>query len=623
MALEARWRGLHALFAKPLRFTQALALALATLVLGEAHAEKVLRYAFSVAETGFDPAQITDLYSRVVTANIFDAPLRYKWLSKGEFEPNTLAAMPDISSDYKTFTFHLKPGIYFANDAAFKGKKRELVAEDYVYSFKRICDPRWHSKSYGTLESLKIASLDALRNQALQTGRFDYDTPIEGIRALDRYTWQVKLGVPSPRFAENVYSDPSVFGAMAREVVERYGDAIMEHPVGTGPYMLAGWVRSSRMEFVRNPNYRVDIFHATPAKDDVEGRKIAAQFNGRPMPFIDRIEASVIEESQPRWLSFLNADQDLIRWVPTDLTALAMPNGKLAPNLAKKQIIAERVSEPLQYLLYFNMEDPVIGGYSAEKVALRRAIGLGLDVPRLISQVMNYSATPAQSVLLPGEYGFDPAFRSEVGEYDSARANAILDVYGYLPRHGGRWRDLPDGQPLTLPIMATPDQLTRNIDEVIKKSMDALGIRTVFQTAAWPDQLKKMEAGTYTIWYLGSSAQTLDPSGTLEGDYGPAKGGANLSRFDLPAYNALYLKSEALPNGAERLAVIAQMVALLNAYLPEKYALNAIRIYLHYPWVLGYRYDPLIADWWRYVDIDAQMQSAYRHASNSTTAANP
>ena len=588
-----------------------------------AHAEKVLRYAFIVAETGFDPVQITDLYSRVVTANIFDAPLRFKWLSPGVFEPNTLTAMPEISADYKTFTFHLKPGIYFTDDPAFNGKKRELTAEDYVYSFKRFYDPRWHSKSYGSLESLKISSLEALRNEALLNGRFDYDKNVEGIRTLDRYTWQVKLGVPSPRFAENNYSDPSIFGAVAREVVEKYGDSIMEHPVGTGPYMLGEWVRSSRIEFIKNPGYRIDVFNATPAPDDIEGQRLAAQYNGRRMPFIDRIDVSIIEESQPRWLSFLNGDQDLIRWVPTDLTALAMPNRRLAPNLEKKHIIAERVAEPLQYLLYFNMEDPVIGGYTPEKVALRRAMGLGLDVPRLISQVMSYSATPAQSVLLPGEYGYDPNMRSEVGEYDSTRANAILDVYGYLPRHGGRWRDLPDGTPFTIPIMATPDQLTRNIDEVIKKSMDALGIRTVFETASWPDQLKKMEAGTYSVWYLGGSASTLDPSGTLEGDYGPAKGGANLSRFDDATYNALYQQSEQLPNGPERLALIQKMVEILNAYLPEKYALNAIRIYLHYPWVLGYRYDSLIGDWWRYVDIDETLQKPHLNSSDTRTAKSP
>ena len=99
---------------------------------------KVLRYAFRVAETGFDPAQISDLYSRTLAANIFDAPLQLEFLARPvRARPNTAAAMPEVSADFKTFTFTIKPGIYFADDPAFKGKKRELVAQDYVYSIDR------------------------------------------------------------------------------------------------------------------------------------------------------------------------------------------------------------------------------------------------------------------------------------------------------------------------------------------------------------------------------------------------------------------------------------------------------------------------------------------------------
>lgn len=574
------------------------------------HAQKVLRYAFQVAETGFDPIRITDLYSRYVTANIFDAPLRYKWLSHEVIEPNTLSAMPEVSADYRTFTFHLKPGIYFAPDPAFNGKKRELVAEDYVYSFKRIWDPHWHSDIYGGVEPLEIESLEALRTAAEKSGHFDYDTPIDGIHTIDRYTWQVHVGVPSPRFAESNYTDPSIMGAVAREVVEKYGDATMEHPVGTGPYMLSEWVRSSRMTFVKNPYYRTDIYDAHPAPDDLEGQAIAKQFNGRQMPFVDRVEVSIIEESQPRWLAFLNAEHDVITWVPQDLTGLAMPNNRLAPNLEKKHIQAQRTAEPQIYMMLFNMDDPLVGGYTPDKVALRRAMGLGLDTPRLIAQVLNYQAIPAQSSVSPGQFTYDKSMRSEMGEYDLARANAILDTYGYA-RTNGQWRNLPDGKPFVIPILATPDQLTRNIDEIIKKSMDQMGIRVTFDTAKWPDQLKKTMAGTYSVWYLGESANSLDVSGNYQTDYGPAKGGENLSRFDNPKFNALFQQSEQLPNGPERKADLDAMQQMLISYMPEKITMDVVRIHLNYPWVSGFRHDALIGEWWKCVDIDTAMQKPY------------
>src|SRR6266481_602785 len=102
---------------------------------GAAHAEKVLRYAFQVAETGFDPAQINDVYSAIIFSHILDAPLAYDYLARPfKMKPNTAAAMPEVSADGKTWILRIRPGIYFADDPAFKGKTRELTAQDYVYS---------------------------------------------------------------------------------------------------------------------------------------------------------------------------------------------------------------------------------------------------------------------------------------------------------------------------------------------------------------------------------------------------------------------------------------------------------------------------------------------------------
>ena len=105
--------------------------------------DKVFRYAFPIAETGFDPAELSDLYSGYLIANIFDTPLEYDYLARPiKLVPSTLAAMPEITEGGTLYTMRVKPGIYFADDPAFAGKRRELVAEDYVYSIKRLFDPR-------------------------------------------------------------------------------------------------------------------------------------------------------------------------------------------------------------------------------------------------------------------------------------------------------------------------------------------------------------------------------------------------------------------------------------------------------------------------------------------------
>ncbi|HUG23006.1 ABC transporter substrate-binding protein, partial [Piscinibacter sp.] len=106
-----------------------------------------LRVCFRVAETGFDPPQVGDLNSSMVVASIFESPLTYDYLARPvKLRLQTAAAMPEISDDFRTFTFRIRPGIFFADDPAFGGKPRELVAQDYVYSIKRYYDPRLNSE---------------------------------------------------------------------------------------------------------------------------------------------------------------------------------------------------------------------------------------------------------------------------------------------------------------------------------------------------------------------------------------------------------------------------------------------------------------------------------------------
>ncbi|HXF46083.1 MAG TPA: ABC transporter substrate-binding protein, partial [Burkholderiaceae bacterium] len=367
--------------------------------------EKVLRYAFRVAETGFDPAQVNDLYSSTVIANIFDAPLRYDFLARpAKIVPNTAAELPEISADYTTLTFRIRPGIHFQGHPAFKGRPRELTAADYVYSIKRFYDPRLKSPRLYLLANARVLGMDAVREAALKNGRFDYDREVEGLRALDRYTFQVRLGEPSPRFYQ-YFADNSFLGAVAREVVESYDEKqIMAHPVGTGPFMLAQWKRSSRIVLARNPNFRDERYAETA--DDAEGQAIAQRLAGRKLPMIDRVEIYIVEENQPRWLAFLNREHDLVDELPYDLADLVIPNNQLAPGLAKRGIRIDRAPRASVDLALFNMEHPVVGGYAPEKVALRRAIALAYDVHEEIRLVRKGQSIPANSPVAPLVTGF-------------------------------------------------------------------------------------------------------------------------------------------------------------------------------------------------------------------------
>ena len=574
---------------------------------------KTLRYAFLIAETTFDPAQVTDLYSRTVIAGMLEAPLEFEFMAQPvRMRPATAAALPEISADFKTFTFRIRPGIYFAEDPAFNGPegrqvRRELVAEDYVYSIKRHYDPRWKSGNLYILENAKILGLSELRRKLMAEKKpFDYDAPVEGLRTLDRYTFQVKLGVPTPRFALN-FADNAFLGAMAREVVEFYGDKIGEHPIGTGPYRLAQWKRSSKIVLEKNPGYREVLYDEHPPESDARLQAIAKEFKGKRLPLTERVEIAIIEEPQPRWLSFLNEEQDVMDQLPADFANSVIPNNKLAPNLAKKGIQMVRYPRADIAVSYFAMENPVVGGYEPAHVALRRAMSLGVDVAREIRLVRRGQAIPAQGPVAPETWGYDAGYKSEMGDFDRARAKALLDMHGYVDRDGDGWREQPDGKPLLIEYATSPDLQSRQLIEQWQKNMTAIGIQMEFKTAKWPENLKSSRAGKLMMWGLGWSAGQPDADTFLALGYGPNKGQANHARFDLPAFNALYDKQRQMPDGPERLAVIEEAKKLMIAYMPYKIHVHRTFTDLAQPWVLGYHRNIFVREFWKYVDIDTDI----------------
>jgi ABC-type transport system substrate-binding protein len=570
---------------------------------------KVLRYAFEVAESGFDPAQLSDLYSRIITAHLFEGLYRYDYLARPfRIRPATAAALPEVSDDFTVWTIRLRPGIFFQDDPAFRGTSRELVAADYVYAFKRFFDPRWKAPAYASLAELQIIGIDALRDEVLQDKRpFDYDRPIEGLRALDRYTLQFRLAQPRPRFLQ-VIATGDLYGAVAREVVEAYGDDIMSHPIGTGPFRLAEWRRSSKIVLERNPGYREVLWDEAPNENDAEGRALAQKLRGRRLPLIDRVEISIVEETQPRWLSFLNKQFDLMERLPFEFVNLAVPNGKLAPSLARQGVQMERVLNSDVTITLFNMEHPIVGGYTPEKVALRRAICLAIDIDQEIRLYWRGQAVPAQSPVAPHLTGYDPSFVSENSQFNLARAKALLDMFGYVDRDGDGWREQPDGSPLALEWATTPDQRARQRDELRRKDLTALGLRIEFKPAKWPENLKNARAGKLMVWSLGYTSAAPDGQPAFDRGASVHVGGQNLARFRNKEFDALYNRMREIADGPERERLFLEGKRLMIAYAPYKYHVHRILTDLAHPWLIGFRRSLFSQEWWQYVDIDADAQ---------------
>jgi ABC-type transport system substrate-binding protein len=569
--------------------------------------KKVLRLALVSPETTLDPTQTnSDQNTSEILRNILEAPLTYDYLARpARLMPATAEALPEISADGRVFTLRIRPGIRFDDDPAFNGKPRELTAADFVYSIKRFFDPKYNSSDLYVFETLKIPGLAALRERALTDRKkgFDYDTEVEGLRALDRWTLRITLGISNPRFVYTL-ADASFTGAVAREVVEHYGDEIGAHPVGTGPFRLKQWRRASRLVLERSPTWRGATYSGQPA-DEPLAREIAASLAGKSLPLVDEVVLDVVEESQPRWLSFLKGDYAYLQ-LPGAYATLAAPGGELAPYLAKKGIRLQKSLNPDMGMSFFFMEHPLVGGYTPEKVALRRAIGLAFDNDAYIRHVLGGLAIPAQSTIAPFTTGYDPAYKSEMSDFDPARAKALLDLYGYVDRDGDGWREQPDGQPLTLVQATQSDQSSRSSNELWKRCMDAVGLRMTFDVSTWPELLKKSRAGTLMMWGYAWSATSPDGSFFLAIAYGPNKSEANDPRFDLPAFDRLYERSLSLPDGAEREAVMRRAKDLLVAYMPFKAHGHRIILDLVQPGTKHYWRHPFMRDIWRFVDVAAE-----------------
>jgi ABC-type transport system substrate-binding protein len=282
--------------------------------------------------------------------------------------------------------------------------------------------------------------------------------------------------------------------------------------------------------------------------------------------------------------------------------------GRLVPNLARRGVQLERTLAADTVYTFFNMADPVVGGLAPAQVALRRAISLAYEVDEEIRLIRSDQAVVAQSPMAPHTTGYVAGFKSEMGDFDPARANALLDLYGYADRDGDGWRERPDGAPLAIEIATEPEQYNRAYNELWQKSLRRIGLQVRFKTQQWPENLKAAEAGKLMMWMLSGSAGMPDGIDGLARYYGPQAGNGNYARFQMASFDRLYERLQQLPDGPEREALFHQAKRLAVAWMPYKIHVHRINNDLIHPWVIGYRRPMFANEWWHTVDIDLDQR---------------
>lgn len=561
---------------------------------------KVLRYVFPVAETGFDPAGTHDLYSAHVHNSIFEGLYTYDYLaSPAKLTTRTAVAMPEVSKDGLTYTFKIQKGIYFAKDPVFKGKPRELTAQDYVYSYKRLLDPSLRSPNSWLLDD-KIVGMDKVLAQAKKTGKFNYDMPVEGLYAPDRYTLVIKLKQPDQNFPMLLAHQPA--GAVAREVIEHYRDKAgfaMANPVGTGPYVLAKWTPGSRIILKANPDFRGYVwdFKASSPED----QKIVNAMKGKKMPQIGVVDIQVMEEGQSRWLSFSKDETDLFV-LDGELTVQAIQDGKLKPELAKKGIQLSRIVDPSIDYHYWNMQNPVVGGLTKDKIALRRAMAMAYSADNQIKILLKGDAQKLQYPIPYGIVGHDPNYKTSI-PYSVKAANLLLDRYNYKVGADG-WRTLPNGKPLVIEMTLSGNTLkSQQGAEFWKKTLDNIKIKMTTKSMPFAEALKA-EKQCKTM-FKGSAwiADYPDADNFMQLFYSKNIHVTNNGCMKIPEFDRLYEQTQKMNPGPERDALYHKMARILEVYMPVQMESTRYRNALAQPRVIGFKKHPIIPSEWMYFDI--------------------
>ena len=511
-------------------------------------------------------------------------------------------ALPEITDGGRTWTIRVKPGILFADDPVFKGRPRELVAADYVYSIKRRLDPNLKQGGEPALTDLLVGARPVV-DAARKAGKFDYDAKIDGLEAVDRHTLRLKLAAVDYTVLERLATLGTY--AVAREAVEAAGDDVTSKPVGHRPV----------------PPGRVEARLAGGAGG--ESRVPDDQLSRQQRP---GAPADGEGDAGPQAAGAV-ADRDLRRRGAAAGAAVVRPgrarlrrasaarcsagcSTTASSGRSSRGAASSTTATPVPALIYtyLNQDDPVVGGNTPERIALRRAIAMGFNSDEFIKVFYAGQGVPANQILPPGTSGHDPKLPAK-GFYDAAGARALLDRFGYKDRDGDGFRETPDGKPLVLVQNSLPDSESREADTLWLKNMAAIGLKMTVNSQPFNELLKRSTAGQLMMFNLGFRAS--EPSGysSLTTLWGKAPPDTNRARFRNADYDRAFEAFLRTPDGPERIALARRMSEVVSAYVPIVLQVFPVGNAFTQPWLLGYNPSPF-GFTWKYMDIDLAKKKA-------------
>jgi ABC-type transport system substrate-binding protein len=567
----------------------------------------------SIAEIkGFDPILCNDQYSAGAQVQVYEGLNEFHYLKRPlELAPVLAQSAPEISSDGLTYTFKIRDAV-FQDDPCFPdGKGRKITAQDFVWCWKRLVVVP--SSTGGWIFDGKIKGLDEWKDAAQKVltplfDRMNQHYPVQapemrdvmaqevaGLRAVDDKTLRVELVEPYPQFMWTTAMPFTV--VYPHEAVEKYGVDLMNHPVGSGAYVVEDyWIFDRKITFVRNPTWHGGTYPTEGEAGDKERGLLDDA--GKKLPFLDRVEFITVTESQPRWLKFLGGDLDRVQTEREIWEESMTEKGELKPELAAAGVVVDRA--PMFDTAYncFNMDDPVLGHPAGERgKKLRQAMCLAYDQKLWIDRMRNgFWAEPAFGPTPKGIAGYLDDVKSKYTARDLDAAKRLLAEAGY-----------PDGK--GLPEfdyeMSGSDTVSRIGAEIYRNCMADIGVRVNLHANTWDQFDDKVKGRRAQLFGMAWSADYPDAQNFLQLFYGPfGSPNANGSNYNNPAYDKLYDEMKLMQPGPARDDVIRKMLAIVNEDCPMNYTDHRIAYSYARSWLKNFKYMDVNPWLFKYYRVD-------------------
>ncbi len=490
-----------------------------------AHGKKVFRYNQAEGLSSLDPAFARN------QANVWAANQLFNGLFELDADLQVTPALAEswkVSPDERTYTILLRQGVHFHDNPVFpKGKGREVTAEDFVYSFKRLLDPA--TSSTGSW----IFNDKVLRDRIGMIS----DTCF---KAISPYTLQISLQEPFPPFLE-ILSMPYTY-VIPHEAIEKYGRDFRNHPVGTGPFVFKSWDEGNDLVLLKNENYW--------RRDE----------RNQPLPYLDAVQVSFIPDKNQAFRTFEQGKLSFLSGIEEgSRDAILNKDGSVKETFSQKYRVQKSPYLNTEYLgiqldpkQYDDPHHPLLDK------RVRQALNFAVDRQAMVAYLQNNLGLPGTSGIVPNTI---PAFDTAVVkgyEYNPGKASQLLAEAGYPQGKG-----LPE---LTLYI--NPPHKERS--EYLQKQWAAVGIQVnieINQFIAHQEMVDKGEVNFFRASWVGDYPDAENYLAMFYSkNFSPF--GPNKTHFNNPAFDAMYEKAQQEPDMFKRYQLYNEMEKLVLEEAP-------------------------------------------------------